>query len=482
MKTDIYGKVKNKEGEDAYLMTPKEELISIVATCLVGEPKFYDSPTSEVLSSIRKVLDEDPEFVLKTALYVRNELHLRMVPLVMVIEYANYKPGTVPGARKYVSDIISRADEITTLIELQLSRNAIHARSNILPMVIKNGIASAFNKFDEYNFAKYKYGKGVSMRDALFMTHPRPKESQRETFNRIANNTLPTPDTWESIISRRGASKESWEEAIPHMGYMALLRNLRNFIRHGIDMHMVIPVLSASGNVLKSKQLPFRFLSAYRAVEILSGEFDFDAEYVLDGLNIALRASMENLPHISGTSVILIDVSGSMNCMISERGSVSCKDIAALFGAMTRSMCDNSIVMPFASETCRIDLSGDLMQDVSRIEDLKIGGCTYAHKPIQYCIEDNIECDRVILFSDEQCYGGTSYYNRDGSFEKSMETLHDRTHCKLFSIDLTGYGTSIMPLSNQWVNKISGWSDGILKYISLDKNAMINDIQKYRGG
>ena len=52
------------------------------------------------------------------------------------------------------------------------------------------------------------------------------------------------------------------------MGYMALLRNLRNFDQAGVSDAVAAQVaarLADPAQVARSRQLPMRFLSAYRA-------------------------------------------------------------------------------------------------------------------------------------------------------------------------------------------------------------------------
>lgn len=75
--------------------------------------------------------------------------------------------------------------------------------------------------------------------------HPKAKDAgQQMVFDRIASDNLDTPYTWEIELSTLGqqvfsdeaeraeAFKTKWEELIDSgkLGYMALLRNLRNLL------------------------------------------------------------------------------------------------------------------------------------------------------------------------------------------------------------------------------------------------------------
>ncbi len=125
------------------------------------------------------------------------------------------------------------------------------------------------------------------MKDALFLVHPKAKdEGQQTIFNKIAYDILETPYTWEVELSvlgqkkfadeteKKQAFKNKWEELIfsNKLGYMATLRNLRNILEAGVSpeaMGKVCNDLSDERAVLNSKQLPFRFLAAYRELKKL---------------------------------------------------------------------------------------------------------------------------------------------------------------------------------------------------------------------
>ncbi|RIH82018.1 TROVE domain protein [Meiothermus luteus] len=100
--------------------------------------------------------------------------------------------------------------------------------------------------------------------------------------------------TWEQILLAKGSSPEVWREAIPHMGSMALVRNLANLFR---------------------------------------GEQEGWPEGVLHALVEALEANLPPVP-LQGDSLILVDVSGSMFSPLSGRGEATYALVAASLGAL----------------------------------------------------------------------------------------------------------------------------------------------------
>ena len=271
---------QNHEGARAWRMSPEWELYTTVVTTMGTEDKFYergDDRVRRIADLVRKV---DAEFVAQLAVYARTEMHLRSVPMLLLVELANCHRGDSLVSRA-VSRTVQRADEITELLmcyQWRMGRKGLRRLSSQL----RKGLAEAFNRFDEYQFAKYnRTDRKVTLRDALLLVHPKPKdEAQGELFRKILNGSLETPYTWETELSAVGqrcsvsgkdkaeAKREAWQQLVEsrRMGYMATLRNLRNMLKLRLEdesMQQVCDYLADSDAVRKSKQLPFRFLSAY---------------------------------------------------------------------------------------------------------------------------------------------------------------------------------------------------------------------------
>ena len=270
----------NHEGALAWRMTPEWELYTTVVTTMGVEDKFYEGGEERVRRIADLVRKVEPEFVAQLAVYTREEMHLRSVPLLLLVELANCHQGDSLVSRA-VGRTIQRADEITELLMCYLWRTGKSDLSG-LSCQLRKGLAEAFNKFDEYQFAKYnRMNRKVTLRDALALVHPKPKDDrQADIFRKIKSDTLETPVTWETELSAVGqrhfdskeekeeAKREVWRKLVQsrRIGYMATLRNLRNMLGLGMDdetMQMVCDYIADPEAVRKSKQLPFRFLSAF---------------------------------------------------------------------------------------------------------------------------------------------------------------------------------------------------------------------------
>jgi 60 kDa SS-A/Ro ribonucleoprotein len=169
------------------------ELHTQVVTWSLND-SFYEKNEAR-LERLRSLIARcKPEFVGKLAVYARTKMYMRSVPLVLVTELRKIHTGDNLVAR-VTNGIVNRADEITELLacyELLNEREGTK-KLNRLSKQLQKGLAQAFKRFDEYQFAKYNRSTGVKLRDALFLVHPLAKdEGQQVLFDKIVQNTLQT--------------------------------------------------------------------------------------------------------------------------------------------------------------------------------------------------------------------------------------------------------------------------------------------------
>lgn len=105
----------NHEGALAWRMTPEWELYTTVVTTMGVEDKFYENGEDRVRRIADLVRKVQPEFVAQLAIYTREAMHLRSVPLLLLVELARCHHGDSLVSRA-VSKTVQRADEITELL------------------------------------------------------------------------------------------------------------------------------------------------------------------------------------------------------------------------------------------------------------------------------------------------------------------------------------------------------------------------------
>ena len=449
-------KTTNKSGHVAYGMADKEKLVTQVLTSFFNEKKFYGDNSAEMQETIKKVIEKDEEFVSKLAVFARRVFNMRSVSHVLVAYLAHEVNGK-PLTKDVVKAVTLRGDDVTEIMACYLN-----LFGKPIPNSLKKGISDAMQGFDEYTLAKYKgNGKAVKMRDLLCLCRPTPKdETQSDLWKRLLNNELEIPYTWETELSAKGNNAETWEELIDSgkVGYMAYLRNLRNILTaNPSNVDKVLETIQNPERIRKSKQLPFRYLSAYKELENIGGSRVFDV------LENAVEASIENMPKLSGTTVIAVDVSGSMTSVISEKSKVRCCEIALLLGSIANKICDNSIFYTFDTSLYKQPLSSRNGILYTTLNTRVNGGGTYMELPFKAMIKENIKADRVIVLSDNEC-------NSDW-YSKPVQSLADEYRKStgndiwVHAIDLMGYGTQ--QFHGKKTNIIAGWSEKVFDFIKL---------------
>ena len=451
-------KTENKSGHVAYSMAPKSKLITQVLTSFFNEQRFYGDNSAEITDTIKEVIKQDPQFVSNLAVYARRVFNMRSIAHVLTGHLANVPEGK-PYIKKTVQGVTLRGDDLTEILSFYLA-----TFGKPIPNGLRRAMRDVFTAFDAYTLAKYKgEGHAVKMRDILRICRPVPKdEAQSEMWKQLLDGTLPAPYTWETELSAKGNNKETWEGLIASgkLPYMAGLRNVRNIVSARPDnLDTFLSFLSNPDAVRKSKQLPFRFLSAYR-------ENEGAGTKVLDALEAAADASVANLPRISGRTVIAIDTSGSMGSRISTNSDIRCCDIAAMLGIIASKICEDAVVYKFDTKLYTASISSRTGILYAALHESSYGGGTNMDLPFEQMIKDNVVCDRIIILSDNECNRGYSWYTH-----KTIQSLADNyrraSGCDIWvhAVDLQGYGTQ--QFSGPKTNIIAGWSEKVFNFILL---------------
>lgn len=475
--------VRNHEGANAYVLTPQLELYTRVVTSTLSD-KFYEGAEANIQHLRELVAQNDPVFVAKLAVYARERMHLRSVPLVLAVELAKASRGnSVVG--KAVGRVTQRADEITELLAYyeQANQRAGTKRLNKLSKQVQKGLAEAFNRFDEYQFAKYDRDGAIKLKDALFLVHPKAKDAaQQAMFDKIAKGGLQVPYTWEVELSRLGqvayaseaakrdAFTAKWEELIANgaLGYMALLRNLRNILEAQVNrssIKLVCAKIADAEQVARSKQLPFRFLSAYRELAVVKSP---DTGRVLEALEEAVLQSAVNIKGFDeGTTVVVAcDVSGSMQKPVSAKSKVQLFDVGLVLGMLLQRRCERVITGMFGDtwKTIGVPKRNVLANAMEfRKREGEVGYSTNGHLVIQDLIDSRREVDKIMVFTDCQLWNSNG-----GSPITALWAKYKliAPGAKLYLFDLAGYGSTPLSMHGGDVFLIAGWSDKVFDVVN----------------
>lgn len=503
-------KTVNYEGATAYKLSDKLDLYAAVVTSTLSD-KFYEAKDGRV-KRVRDLVQKcPPQFVAQLAVYTREQMYLRTMPVVLLTELAKVHNGDNLVARA-VARTVQRVDEITELLGCYAQANHRKGTKRLgkLSNQLRRGLAQVFNRFDEYQFAKYNRDTEVKLRDALFLAHPKPKNAEQQgIFDRIANGQLETPYTWETQLSEAGqkgiSKKVVWEELIASkkLGYMALLRNLRNILQAEVSkkhIDQVCAFISNTEQVLRSRQFPFRFLSAYRELKALGDGVYFIGD-VLQALEQALEASAANIAGFDDSVAVEIatDFSGSMSNPISQRSSILSYEVAGVLALLLRSQCERVLFGVFGDTFERISFSNQsVLANTHELSELAQANNTYSgygrrssgkrgcvgHSTNGWLVLDNLVSekrvvDKVMIFTDCQIWdswgGGRNTMQGSWSAYKKIAPK-----AKLYLFDIAGYGTTPVDTRSGDVYLIAGWSDKVFDILSaLDRGSnAVAEIEK----
>ncbi|MDU0372713.1 TROVE domain-containing protein [Hymenobacter endophyticus] len=496
--------VLNHAGAPAYALTPALELYAAVATAGLSN-QFYEKADTRLARLRVLVAQNEPLFVAQLAVYAREKLYLRSVPLVLAVELARRHQGTALVSR-LVARVVQRPDEITELLAYYAAANGRSGPKTLgrLSKQVQKGLALAFNKFDGYQLAKYDRAGAVRLRDALFLVHPRAQDDARQAlFDQLVAGSLPTPYTWETELSalgqaafatadeRAAAFRRKWTELIGSgkLGYMALLRNLRNILEAGVPpeaLAQVCATLADARQVARSKQLPFRFLAAYREVKVLEaglvnatlaalGLRQNPTAPVLEALEAAIGHSTANLPGFGPESrvVVACDVSGSMQQPVSARSRVLLYDVGLVLGMLLQSRCQNVVTGIFGDTWKRIGLPrGQVLRNVQELykHEGEVGYSTNGYLVIEDLRRRREVVEKVMIFTDCQLWN--SHFNGSSLAKEWAE--YRRTvapQARLYFFDLAGHGTTpVQTHPEHGAYLIAGWSDKIFDVLTALEN------------
>lgn len=396
MKTNVKSKFTEKthEGAQAARTNAEQQLRRSVMACMLFEGTFYEEG-EEIAARIAGLISKvDPLKVCEIAVDARTKSKLRHVPLLIAREMARL-PLHKAHVGKLLPQIIQRPDELTEFLSIYWKDDKPDARQSLSSQV-KKGLAAAFQRFSEYSLAKYNSDGAVKLRDVLFLSHSKPVgEEQEGLYKRVIDGTMKTPDTWEVALSTGGDKKDEFTRLMAEkkLGALAFIRNLRNMEQAGVDY---VAVKEYSQEVAIERVLPFRFISAARAVP--------SWEPMIEAMMLRCLTSQEKLP---GKTVIVIDISGSMfGPKISEKSDIDRADAACALAILLREICEEVVVIAFSTEASIVPARhGFALRDAIKQAPSAQGG-TDTGKALNLANNSRSvgAYDRIIVLTDEQSH------------------------------------------------------------------------------
>lgn len=447
---------KNSAGTPVNSISAEKQLNRLVLACMLFEDQFYVDGKTNVEYIKELVSKVSATKVAELALKARSQFKLRHIPLLLTRELARI--GKLEA--NVLTNVIQRADEMGEFLSIYW-QDGKTALSN----QVKKGLAQSFVKFNEYQLAKNdKNSAAVSIRDVMFLAHPKPVSAEQEAlFKRVANQELITPDTWETQLSA-GADKAATFSRLmaeKKLGALAFLRNLRNMVNAGVPTSEI----RAYSNALDiSKVLPFRYIAAAKIVP--------QFEDMLEAMMFRSLSSMEKLP---GRTVLVVDTSGSMGQRVSAKSDISALAAAGALAILAREICEEVVIYATAGNdgACKHATmvipprrGFALAEYIASYEIIgKIGSGGIFFTQVMDFIADKEagnSVDRVIVFTDEQ---DTSEYGR------SFNPANAKRLAPAGKNYIANVGSNKNGINSAQWETITGFSEAMIDYIRESEKA-----------
>ncbi len=418
------------EGAPAARTNAEQQLRRSVMACMLWENTFYEDGVSIADRITKGIKLVSPDKVAQIAIEARENMKLRHVPLLLARSLAalHYPVASL------LERIIRRPDELTEFLALYWKD-----KRQPLSAQVKKGLARAFIKFNAYNLAKYNRDGIVKLRDVLFLSHAKPKDQeQADTWKKLVDGTLEAPDTWEVNLSSGKDKRGVWERLLAEnsLGALALLRNLRNMKESAVDEKLIFDALE---RMKVDRVLPFRFIAAARY-----------APQWEDKLEPVMLKCLEGHEKLSGKTILLVDVSGSMDGPLSGKSDMMCLDAACGLAILVREICENVSIFSFSNNLAQIPTRRGFALRDAIVRSQQHSG-TYLGKTID-AINAKENYDRIIVFTDEQS--------------------HDRVNnpkSKGYMVNVASYKNGVG--YGAW-NHIDGFSEAIIDYIIASEKSL----------
>lgn len=486
--------VQNHESVSGPASTLEQQLRRTVLSCLLFEDAFYEDGQTIAARIADLVKSVDAEVVAQIAVEARTKMHLRHAPLFIAREMLRASPAHKARVQTLLPQIILRADELPEFMAIYRSElekcPKCQGRGDYAQAQCKNcdsrglvrvpvkqylsnparrGLAKAFERFDEYQLAKYNRDHAWKLRDVMFMTHPKPNgsgetkpvpiprfevkkfkrpelaegasftvrhtEGQGAVWSRLVSNELETPDTWEVALSAAGGDlvkkRAEWERLLTlgKLGPLALIRNFNNYEKCGVDSKIVRAALEACQ---PDRVLPFRFLAAIRYAKQYAAELE---QLMFKCLNDA--------PKLTGTTALLIDVSPSMAHPLSAKSQMTRIDAACGLAVLLREIGQHVRTFAFSSSIGEVPSYRGLALADAITRTVPLNG-TLLGAAIRY-LNDKVDYERLIVVTDEESQDPVGGPKSKG-----------------FMVNVATYQHGVA--RGPW-NRINGWSNAIVDYV-----------------
>jgi len=484
---------RNEAGGQAYQLSPQQALAQYASTGCFNAT-FYSNADEQLDRVLALCHEVSPEFIARTALYVRQHSHMKDMPALLCAVLSVKSPGLMA---EIFDRVIDNAKMLRNFV--QIIRSGVVGRKSLGTLPKRLVCQWIESRTDDQLFVG-SIGGSPSLADVIKMVHPKPATASRaalfgyligrehdksalpelvQQYEKFLRNTnpgkVPVPDVPFQMLTALPLTKKDWCQIARNASWQTTRMNLNTFQRHGVFESQELFCLVANRlrdreQIARSRVLPYQLLAAYvNADETVPIQ-------IRSALQDAMEIAIENVPNIAGQVYVCPDVSGSMHSPITgvRQGSttkVRCIDVAALVAAALLRKNPTAAVIPFSTDvvTCALNPRDSVMTNASRLAALPAGG-TNCSAPLAELNRRHAKGDLVVYVSDNESWLDSPHYGVHGG--SSTETMKQwslfkqrNPQAKMICIDIQPYATTQAAERADVIN-VGGFSDQVFGLIA----------------
>lgn len=394
------------------------------------------------------------EFAGKCAMFTRNDLGMRSTAQFVA---AMLNGQSFERKRDFYKAFCHRPDDMSEIFAAvdMLGGKRSHA--------MIRGFADYMSCLSEYNLMKYQMkGKRYNMYDLINIIHP--KSSVVDDY---MNSKLENADTWEVNIS---TGQDSWKNMVEgnRLGYLALVRNLNNILAEDVDdawikQHLVDQLINEV-SIKKSLIFPYQIYTAYRNLKVQNFA-------VITALDTAFRIACGNMPKLEGNSVIMLDVSGSMDDRYGDKSSLTIKEVGACYAAALyiNGNCD-FIKFGNRAKASTFKKACGPFQVIREMCDNE--NCGYGTDIVPaFKLITGKKYARIFVVSDMQVINTKPiWWSNTCGIDSYNGYCHVNGRTSMYSFDLGNYASQIANPNNPDVHLMTALNDNVFKMLEYVEN------------
>jgi hypothetical protein len=214
-----------------------------------------------------------------------------------------------------------------------------------------------------------------------------------------------------------------------------------------------------------NKILPFRFIAAAKYAARFEEE-----------LGNAMIRSMETMNKMPGQTVLLVDVSGSMDSGISSKSDINRIDAACGLAMLLREICEDMLIYSFSMQLCEIPPRHGFA-----LRDAILQSQPHSGTPLGLAVK-SIYASKSEKFDRQHFpgygYHGVGYKGQGLNPDRLIVLTDEQSHNPVPDPSGLGYMINVAAYQNgvgygPW-KRVDGWSENVVRYIQeLETNQLM---------